>query len=93
MFQVQNASPSIATTETKISLAKRFPQLGLSDSSSLRCLEEEFLDFTLPPSELPSITTYDTCDNNNKVCAGSFWWEIRKMKTFYGEPRFPKLTN
>ena len=73
MFQVRNASPSIATTETVISLAKRFPQLGLSDSSSLRCLEEEFLDFTLSPSELPSIKTNDARDNTKKyvlACSG-----------------------
>ena len=39
--------PSTVVTQ----LAKRFPQLGLADSGSLRCLEEEFLDFTLSPAE------------------------------------------
>jgi len=45
-----------------ISLAKKFPQLDLCDSKSLDCLKEEFLDFTLSPTDLPSIDRYDACD-------------------------------
>ena len=26
-----------------------------------------------------------------KACAGSFWWEVGKIKTLSGEPRFSKL--
>lgn len=57
---------------TVVSLAKRFPQLGLSDSESLRCLQQEFLDFTLSPSDLPTPHTYNACDHTKKACAGPF---------------------
>ena len=39
--------------EAIIRLAKRFPQLELSDSTSLDQLKDEFLDFTLPQIFLP----------------------------------------
>lgn len=76
---------------TVVGLAKRFPQLGLSDSESLRCLEEEFMDFTLSPGDLPTPETYNAVDHTKKACAGSFWWKVGKMLTFNGEPRFSKL--
>jgi hypothetical protein len=79
--------PSTVVTQ----LAKRFPQLGLADSGSLRCLEEEFLDFTLSPADLPMPDTYNAVGHTKNACAGPFWWEVGKMKTFNGEPRFPKL--
>ena len=79
--------PSTVVTQ----LAKRFPQLGLADSGSLRCLEEEFMDFTLSPADLPTSDTYNAVGHTKKACPGPFWWEVGKMKTFNGEPRFPKL--
>ena len=78
-------------SSTVAALAQRFPQLGLSDSETLRCLEEEFNDFTLSPGDLPTQHTYNAADNTEKVCAGPFWFEIGKMKTLSGEPRFSKL--
>ena len=78
-------------SEPLVELARRFPQLGLSDSSSLKCLEEEFLDYILSPSDLPSIQAYSACDSTKKACAGRFGWEIGPMKTFSGEARFPNL--
>jgi hypothetical protein len=36
-------------------LAKRFPQIGLSDSAYLDKLEEEFNDFILSPNDFPPI--------------------------------------
>lgn len=75
-----------------VKLAKRFPQLDLSDSESLRCLEEEFLDFTLSPSDLPSPTTYyNAVDHTKRPCARPFWWEVRQIKTLDGKPKFPNL--
>ena len=68
----KTASFSVSTV---VSLAKRFPQLGLSDAESLRLLREEFMDFTLSPSDLPSTQTYK-CDHTKKVCAGPFWWQV-----------------
>ena len=49
------------------------------------------LDFTFSPGDLPTSDTYNTVDNSKKACAGPFWWEIGKMMTLNGEPRFPKL--
>ena len=43
---------------TIIRLAKRFPQLELSDSNSLDQLREEFLDYTLSPMDLPTQEQY-----------------------------------
>ena len=47
---------STYSVETITRLAKRFPQLGLSDPSFLDHLREEFLDFTLSPGDLPAQT-------------------------------------
>ena len=74
---------------TVVSLAKRFPQIGLSDAPSLDQLREEFMDFTLSSSEHPSIKS---ADKTWKPRAGTFWWEVSKMKTLDGEERFPFLT-
>ena len=52
---------------TVVSLAKKFPQLGLSDS-----LKEEFMDFTLSPADLPSVDGYNACVHTTKECAGPF---------------------
>ena len=76
---------------TVIELAKRFPQLGLSDHESLQCLQEEFLDFTLSPGDLPKPQTYNAVDHTKKTSAGPFWWEVGKMKTLDGEQRFNSL--
>ena len=78
-------------SDTVIRLAKRFPQLGLSDSESISRLQEEFMDFILSPADLPSSHTYNACDHTKKESAGSFWFEIGKMKTFDGQQRFSKL--
>ena len=48
---------SFSSTTVK-ELAKRFPQLGLTDTESLRCLEEESMDFTLSPADLPTIPSH-----------------------------------
>ena len=84
----KTASFSVSTV---VSLAKRFPQLGLSDAESLRLLCEEFMDFTLSPSDLPSTQTYNACDHTKKVCAGPFWWQVGQMKTMDGKARFGRL--
>ena len=58
---------------TIIGLAKRFPQLGLADSVSLDKLREEFLDFTLSPSDLPTPSEYLAADGTLKPRTGLFW--------------------
>ena len=50
-----------------VNLAKRFPQLGLADANSLDCLKEEFLDFCLSPSDLPTIQKYKAADKTKNV--------------------------
>ena len=82
---------STYSVETITRLAKRFPQLGLSDPSSLDHLREEFLDFTLSPGDLPAQTEYMAADKTKKPCIGKYWWEAGKMVTIYGQPRFPSL--
>ncbi len=86
--------PSKASTfpsSTVVTLAKRFPQLGLSDSESIQRLEEEFMDFTLSPGDLPIIDIYNAVDHTKKACAEHFWWEVGQMMTLSGELRFPNL--
>ncbi len=78
-------------SSTVVTLAKHFPQLGLSDSESIQRLEEEFMNFTLSPGDLPIIDTYNAVDHTKKACAGHFWWEVGKMMTLSGELRFPNL--
>ncbi len=79
--------PSKASTfpsSTVVTLEKRFPQLGLSDSESIQRLEEEFMDFTLSPGDLPTIDTYNAVDHTKKACAGHFWLEVGKMMILSG---------
>ena len=72
------------------SLAKRFPQLGLNDSTSLNLLREEFIDFKLSPADHPSVSMY-TSATGDKPRIGAFWCEVGKIKTLDGQPRFPSL--
>ena len=78
-------------SDTVVELAEWFPQLCLADSESLRCLKEEFMDFTLSPADLPTPHIYNAVGGQKKACAGCFWWEVGKIKTLSGEPRFSKL--
>ena len=41
-----------------VDLSKRCPHIGLTDSSSLDKLREEFMDFKLSPADLPCIEKY-----------------------------------
>ena len=79
------------SSATVVGLAKRFPQLGLDDPESLRCLEEEFTDFTLSPMDLPTPQQYNAVGHIKRVSAGPFWWKVGKIKTLSGELRFSKL--
>ena len=76
---------------TIIRLAKRFPQLELSDSNSLDQLREEFLDYTLSPMDLPTQEEYTAADKTKKTRVGKYWWEVGKMIRLDGQPRFPSL--
>uniref|UniRef100_A0A1X7SHY9 HAT C-terminal dimerisation domain-containing protein n=1 Tax=Amphimedon queenslandica TaxID=400682 RepID=A0A1X7SHY9_AMPQE len=76
---------------TVVRLAKRFPQLGLADSASLDELSEEFNDFTLSPSDLPTPGEYRAADDEMKPKTGFYWSEVGKIKTLDGKPRFLKL--
>ena len=49
---------------TVLSLAKRFPQIGLSESSKLDKLWEEFMDFKLSPVHHPPIQQYKSADKS-----------------------------
>ena len=79
------------SSATVVGLAKRFPQLGLDDPESLRCLEEEFTDFTLSPMDLLTPQQYNAVGHIKRVSAGPFWWKVGKIKTLSGELRFSKL--
>ncbi len=72
-------------------LAKRFPQLGLADSPSMNKLREEFTEFCLSTSEHPEIKKYKGVDKVWRPRAGTFWWEVSKIKTLNVEDRFPLL--
>ena len=74
-----------------ISLANRFPQIGLSDSASLDILKEEFQDFKLSPGDLPSVVKYKAADGVMRSKSGQFWSEIKKITTLDGQPRFNVL--
>ena len=88
---LQPSKASSFPSSIVVNLAKRFPQLGLSDSESLQCLKEEFMDYTLSPDDLPTPLTYNTVGHTKKECAGPYWWEVGKMTTLSGETRFPNL--
>ena len=83
--------PSSFPFSTVASLAKRFPQIELSDSASLDRLKEEFEDFKLSPGDLPSIVKYKAADGVMRSKAGLFWSEVKKITTFDGQPRFHLL--
>ena len=71
---------------TVLDLAKRFPHLDLANTESLDQLREEFIDFSLSPGDLHASKEYLAADGTMKPRAGSFWWEIGKMRTFDGQP-------
>ena len=81
----QTATHSI---DTIISLAKRFPQLGLDDFDSLDQLREEFLDFFLFPMDLPTPSDSLAADGTTKPRSGSFWWKVGQLKRIDGTPTF-----
>ena len=78
----------VCSFSTLDSLAKRFPQLGLDDSSSLNLLREEYMNFSL--SDHPSVSTY-TSATGEKPRSGAFRCEVGNIKTIDGKPRFPNL--
>lgn len=78
----KTSSYSVATL---LRLAKRFPQIGLSDSESLDQLEEEFNDFLLSPNDLPLPDKYHVSKTVEKPCPGSFWQRVSDIKTLDGE--------
>ena len=63
----------------------------MADSVSLDKLREEFLDFTLSPSDLPTPSEYLAADGTLKPRTGLFWSKVGKLMTLDGQPRFPKL--
>jgi hypothetical protein len=79
MLQPENTS--LFPFSKIITLAKRFPQIALSESASLDQLQEEFQDFKLSPGDLPSIVKYKAADGVMRAKAGLFWSEINKMTT------------
>ena len=52
---IQKQHLPILSASTIVTLAKRFPQMGLSISRSLDKLREEFMDLSLSPSDHPEI--------------------------------------
>ena len=44
------------------------------------------MDFSLSQTDLPTPKEYKAADGKMKPRAGSFWWEVGKMKTFDGQP-------
>ena len=81
-----------STLDTVIGLAKRFPQLQLSDMSCLDKLREECLDYILSPADLPTLAEYTGADKVKRHCVGKYWLEVGQILTLDGEPRFPSLT-
>ena len=81
-----------STLDTVIGLAKRFPQLQLSDVSCLDKLREECLDYILSPADLPTLAEYTGADKVKRPRVGKYWWEVGQILTLDGEPRFPSLT-
>lgn len=58
--------PKKLNVEKAIGLAKRFPQLELSDSTMLDKLREECLDYILSPTDLPTPVEYTAADKTQK---------------------------
>jgi hypothetical protein len=88
---LQPDKTSTFSDDVLLGLAKRFSQLGLADANSLDCLREEFLDFCLSPSDLPTIQKYKAADKTEKICVGDFWNRVSKLPTVDGKPRFGTL--
>ena len=77
--------------DTLVSLAKRFPQLNIDAPNEIQLLKEEFADFCLSPNDHPEIEMYDH-EGIQLPRSGSFWFSVSKIKTAFGEARFPTLT-
>ena len=76
---------------TVLTLANRFPQLGLADAESLHQLREEFLDFQLSPADLPSLSMYKATDHTEKPRVGVFWSSVELIKTLDRNTRYKTL--
>ena len=85
------AKLTITTINIVLNLAKRFPQLEISDSIALDKLREECLDYTLSSMDLPTPAMYKAADAINRPCVGRYWWDVSKLITLDGQPRFPLL--
>ena len=74
------------------SLAKRFPQFRLASSNSLDCLREECMD-KVSPGDHSSLSnpTYYKYAVSWKPRVGPFWFEVGKIKTLDGQPKFPSV--
>ena len=70
--------------DTIVKLAKRFPQIGLSESETLEHVREEFMDFCLSAMDIPSPAEYAAADGTLKPREASFWFEVGKLRTFDG---------
>lgn len=88
---LQPEKTAVFPVSTIISLAKRFPQIGLAELVELDKLREEFIDFQLSPADLPSLSTYKAADGTEKPRAAVFWSEVGKIKTLDGHSRFGRL--
>ena len=71
-------------------LAEGFLQLGLADVS-IDQFREEFMDFTLSPLDLPSVSEYKAADDTLKARVGLFWSKVGKIRTLDGQERFGLL--
>ena len=91
MGVLQPDKVSSYSVSTVVGLAKHFPQIGLSASSSLDEIQEEFNDFLLSPNDLPEPDTYNFTKTIEKPCPGPFRWKVNKIKTLSGELRFGTL--
>ena len=76
---------------TVATLAKRFPQIGLSDNATVDLLREEFKDYQLNPNDLPTVHTYKAADGTEKSRVGLYWSEVGRMTIFDGKERFGQL--
>ena len=45
----------------------------------------------LSPMDLPTVTEYTAADKTKRPCIGKYWWEVGKIVTLYGQPRFPSI--
>lgn len=88
---LQPEKTSSYSAATALKLARRFPQMGLSEPETLDRIEEEFNDFLLSPNDIPKPDTYHVSKTSEKPCAGSFWCKVGKIKTLEGELRFGTL--